>query len=507
MITRLITRYQLIFLFLSLAIFIAICLRFLLVYPAVWPDEAIYADIAKHYLAQNRLGTDLWGNTIPGIHDHAYWYPPVFFFLINLWINIFGVNIQTQRLLSVLAGGSLLVVVYLLTKQLLQKHSKKSLFLVLFSIYPVFLLISNARYLNGAKVSRPEIFLLFFGLVAVYLYLSPTLHKYKTLQPISVGFLMSLSYLTHFIAFFFPLAVVIHRLVIHKKMILRDKFFYLFLVAFLIPIILWLISIYPDYNILYEQVRLAIDQKVNTGTTMWIHMYLKLNNLPTLVNYFIYIFLTWEFCFAVLVKKQATYYFWAIILVLSWVFSLYGRMSWYVLIPLPFLAITLSIYAHDNIQQIKKPFLSARNYYQLLIISGVCLVLVLSIVDLVSNYDIQYSNQDYYTFGQQLSNFIPQDKKVLLISLPDAYFSLEKQGYSLYEFPVLPTSRQNIAELVNQADYVVLNYRLGTSDFIDYINPYLQLNTLASTRIGTTSGYQATVIELKNKNERTEPQQ
>lgn len=70
--------------------------------PAVWPDEAVLADIASNIVHENRVGTDLWQGLIPGIENHDLSYPPVFYLTDALWIKIFGLSIVNLRLLSVI---------------------------------------------------------------------------------------------------------------------------------------------------------------------------------------------------------------------------------------------------------------------------------------------------------------------------------------------------------------------------------------------------------------------
>lgn len=148
-------------------VFILIGLALFLKEPPVWPDEAIYADIAQNLVQDNRLGTDLWRETIPGVENYALWYPPVFFYLLSFWFKIFGFSIINQRLLSFLMAIVVIIFYTLLSKELIKKDKNNLALIVILSLFG---LISDVVFLKASRVSRPEIFILAFGFVAFWFF-------------------------------------------------------------------------------------------------------------------------------------------------------------------------------------------------------------------------------------------------------------------------------------------------------------------------------------------------
>ena len=88
--------------FLSIIPWIVLTSLLFLKDPMVWPDEAIFVDSAKTLLATGRLATNIFGDSIPGLTQHADWYPPLYFYLLAGWIRMFGASIESVRMLSVI---------------------------------------------------------------------------------------------------------------------------------------------------------------------------------------------------------------------------------------------------------------------------------------------------------------------------------------------------------------------------------------------------------------------
>ena len=108
-----------------LVVYFFLALSSLLDNPPVWPDEAYYADIALNLLRENRLGTDLWGDMIPGSRTNFYQYPPGLFYLFAGLFSLTGPSIYFQRLLAVIAGAGFLVGFYFFCKKVIGSKTKK----------------------------------------------------------------------------------------------------------------------------------------------------------------------------------------------------------------------------------------------------------------------------------------------------------------------------------------------------------------------------------------------
>lgn len=87
-------------------------------WPIPWPDEGIFADIARNLLHEGRLGTDLFGDAIPGLADRTYWTPPLYYLLLAAWLGLFGEGLWVQRSLSLAAGVAAVVALYRIARHL-----------------------------------------------------------------------------------------------------------------------------------------------------------------------------------------------------------------------------------------------------------------------------------------------------------------------------------------------------------------------------------------------------
>jgi len=80
---------------LSAVPFVFFTVRLLLWGPPVWPDEAIYTDVALTLNKTGHLATTIFGTAIPGAQEHFYFYPPLYFFILAQWMKVFGSSIES----------------------------------------------------------------------------------------------------------------------------------------------------------------------------------------------------------------------------------------------------------------------------------------------------------------------------------------------------------------------------------------------------------------------------
>lgn len=465
----------------SVPVWIGFFLSNFLTNPPVWPDEAVYADIARNILKEGRLGTDLWSGVLPGVENHAYWYPPLFFYLVSLWSKLFGPSIIAQRLFSATAGSFLVIVFYLFSKIFFKKA-------VWFSLFTSLLIAFDFTFLRAARVSRPEIFVLLFGTLSLYLFLlfltGKFSQKQKGLLVLASAFLSSLAFLTHLLGVFFFLIILTYLAIKEKLGIFRSPYFYLFLVAFAVLPLVWILSILPNLSLLIEQLSLAAARK-NMDKT-WI---LELFGQPAGIKllYLFYIFATSAFVFfSAFVRKQEILLL-SLILSFSWVFAVVGKQFWYFVYPLPFVYLAAFLLG-------KTLFRKAASF----VLVGAAAVLLLNL-RLVS-----YDQKSYEDFAASILNAVPEGKIVFLSSIPDPYFGFKKEGRDnkLYEFPVVPTSKESYLAVLGESEYVVYNGSYESVLFGGFLAGYLEKNNETIYQVGKPGGYQALVIKLKPATQR-----
>jgi 4-amino-4-deoxy-L-arabinose transferase-like glycosyltransferase len=187
--------------------YIIVNLLTLLSFPYTHSDEPWLAGLSKAYMDQQTIFTtehffDLFPRQPHGIKS-------LFHMIQSIFIKLFGFNISSVRLLSLLAALICLVLIYLIAK----KHLKSSAFALLSTI----LLAMNIQFIYGAHFARQEI-LMFLTLILAY-YLYSNTHFTKTKQIIIIASVIGLSIGFHPNAFIIALmfgCVLIYDLIAHK---------------------------------------------------------------------------------------------------------------------------------------------------------------------------------------------------------------------------------------------------------------------------------------------------
>lgn len=478
--------------FYLLLIFLALAFIFLLVEPAVWPDEAIYSDIVINLIQKNHLGSTLWKELIPGVETHIFWNPPLFFYELFLPIKLSVGNIYWQRFFSVTTGFCFLIIYYALINRFLETKNR------LLSLIPVILLIFDITFMKASRVSRPEIYVLFWGMLSLYLF-HKTLNTEKKSQNLLIiigsGFFSAMAFLNHFLGAFFLLTILAYLLFTKRLEILRFKPFYLFSVSFLLPISIWLTSLLPNLSLFMEQLTLAAQRK--QLETQWLTTVFTLQPFPLILLYLFYLTTTIIFIIFNLKTssscKKKEYLLITLCLIFSWVFAIFGKQFWYFVFPLPFIYLALNVL----LNHLPKP---SRNLI-------ICVITALILLDHLWLHSITINsvvNKSYEQFTKIVVNNIPEGKTVFLSSIPDPYFGLKRSGknYTLHEFPVLATSLSNYQKILNNSDYIVYTNSYEQVIFEDFLNRYIEQNQKEIKKIGEESGYLALIIELKPKSER-----
>lgn len=473
---------------------------FLLEMPQVWPDEAYLADIALNYQKTGRIGTDLWGNTIIGIKDSFYWYPPVYLYILAYWFKFFGFSIVTMRMLSVILGAFFLIIFYLYSSRFFLSdipNTKKRLVLVC----TLFLMVIDNTFLKAVRLGRAEILVLVWGLLSLCtLHLAQSARKKKWIFYAITGFILAMAFLTHFLSIVFTFAAAINILFFKKLNDLKHNYIIL-VVSFLIPVILWLFNIYPNFYIFLEQLSLQREFRLLVDT--YLISVFKYAPIEQKAIYCIYLALSLLFLLFSFIKKTKQYFIILILLGLSWALYIFGKLEWYSVYPVVF--IYLSAYL-----LISQTFLTKPKQSKIFSFPGK-LTFILIIILFVLNFIIyfkafQFNNQHkdlYLNFSKEVKNIIPPEKTVYLSTTPDLYFTLKNRN-QLYEFPSMRVKIKDYINLLNNTDYIIINFHLERMFIGNVLYKYIELNKLKEYEVGKPELYQAQIIELRPKNQRSD---
>ena len=488
-------------LLLVMIIIIAAQSTILLKNPPIWPDEAIYADIANNWLNEQRLGPDIWQETFNGATQHFYWYPPFFFVLIASYFKLFGLSIVSQRLLSQTASIIFLAVFFLLAKSLFKNQK-----MPIMAIIPIIGLALDPFFSRAARLGRPEMVVMLLGSLSFLAYIKSTNSK-NTLRIrhfllIISGILSSVAFLTHLLGGTFFAAAILTNLLFKEKMkFFKSQKFYLFGLSFLVAPSVWALSILPNFAVFKEQfflARKAADEyspfilQLAFGDTFYQTLFLS------------YVLISAAFFLVIIVKRAQNLVPFAIILSLSWVTIIYGKGTWYFVYVVPWVYLAATYLIGRFFEELQKKssksliFQASAATFLITFLAGIFFNIKL-IIDLWPN---KYS---YGLFMKKILTLVPESKTVFLSSIPDPYFGFKSQGRknTLYEFPVVQIEKEKFLNLLNNSDYIVFN---GVYNSMTELLPaYINKNTQNTISIGSENQYKALIIELKPRNQREAP--
>lgn len=473
-----------------LILYLILSTNLLLAEPMVWPDEAYLADIANNILLENRLGTDLWGETIIGIKDRIFWYPPIFIYTLAGWFKLFGLSIVNQRMLSVILGLILLIILYLFIQISFEKiSSKRKKFTGLILIL---LLIFDNTFLKSSRMGRPEILVALLGLLSLYVYQLAKVKNKRFLYAAS-GVISGLTFLTHYIGGFFFLIILAQIMFDKKIKILKDTIFYLFTAGFILPILFWFTQIIQNFPILLKQLYLQSSFRNLVGS--YIEAVFRSSSIEQKIIYLLYFLLSTIIILTFIKRRTFTNLFLYLGLLIGWLICIYAKLEWYPLYIVSF----LYILAVANI--FSRPS-------KVLVVSTSVLLLSLLLVNIrIYLHSFQF-HQDkdnaYYIFGTDVKNKIEEGKTVYLSTTPDLYFLLKGRN-NLYEFPTVQPNQKEYINLLNDSEYIVINFHLEYLFVGTLLDRYIEVNKHREYSVFTSNLYQAQIIELVPKDKRQIP--
>lgn len=130
-------------------------------------DEGSFGVPARYLAVEGYMGTpplETAGNYLQGVSRHTYWIMPVYPVLLAGWYRVWGPTLFASRLFSILWGGVVLLVLYVLLRQLA--------FAAGAAVLAVLLLGVDYSFLLDAANNRPDVFCVATGLGSIAWYLA-----------------------------------------------------------------------------------------------------------------------------------------------------------------------------------------------------------------------------------------------------------------------------------------------------------------------------------------------
>lgn len=462
--------------------------------PPIWPDEVLYADVVQNYKIDSQLKTGLLGDMLPGAKDHVYWNPPLFFYILIGWFKVLPVSIYYQRQLSLSVAIGFLLILFSLCKRLFLLNADKIYILTLSG------LVVDQVFMNGSHVSRPEIFVLLVSTLASYLTLTPG-NKFfwqKRSHTLFLGGLVfGLVILIHLIGIVFGLAFILSWLVSQRFEVFKERKFYIFCIAFCLPLFVWGFTLLQHQSAAVAQLFLATSHK--SLETPWIRLVFTTQDENLKLIFALYLILSCFFVYYSIKQCKLHNILLTSLLLVLWSAQIIGKMFWYFILLVPFIylaASTMLLYLSQ------KTLL-----YKIVLVSFVLLV-GLNFYQAYSQYPSFLESQDpitaYADFTKQISSLIPEQKTIFISAIPDPYYGLKfgAKLFHLYEFPALYTPTEKYLQVLNDSDYIIYNGTYNNIIFGNLLENYIKQNTKTMQVVNATNPYTAEVIELKSRNQR-----
>lgn len=441
--------------------------------PPVWTDEAIITDASIQLLKTGRIATNLFGDTIAGTREHFYFYPPFYFYVLASWIAAFGASLEAVRALSVVLSVGTLFLFWLIVKRLYNSSVLASFGLLLLSL--------DSSFGTASRTARPELLVLFFFHVSLYLFLIGQKKKGFVWYVVS-GISASFAFMAHQLGLLVPAVMCIF--VFCTKAPRRTTV--ALLAAVLLPTVIffsvWMSSV--GLSAFIEQQRLQFEiRSVDQPYLFLVFMHdtywkIALIFMSTLV-----------LIFAVLVLRFKKYFDAAILLSFAFTFLLLlvGKTGWYTVYLVPFeVLIIISL-----IQKVRR----VRHLFRVPI---VCLLTGAVIMEFVLTYTttvlLTSKRFSYHSYVSAIKNNIPKGSSVFLASVPDPYFDLRNDpSLELYEVPPVYIPEENYLRLLSQMDSVV--YNLAPNAILE---SYITKNQKGVVSIGLLGDpYQTDIVTLR----------
>lgn len=438
------------FLFLLLPLILYCLLSAKLIYkdPPIWPDEVYFVNMAENYNRTGHLFVSLYGvKAADQLHVRSYNYPPLYIYTLASWIRVFGSSLENIRLLSFILGTVSLVIFFYISLSVTRSW--------IISMLSTTGLVLSPPFGMATHIARMEILVFLFFLLSL-------LALMKQKFPLSAGF-AALACLTH------PIGILTYGIL---GLCIRKRLHIFFLaVSFGVAGWWWWWQIRDHLDLFLIQTLALVTYKTTREPLLNL---LFQNDVRWRMLLLFYLLLGCMGCIKGYLQKKPFILFCSLGMFITFILTIKGIDQWYF--------IFLPVF----------PLLLASTSKRLFYIPLILLIILHGVISLPANVNSIKRNENYFTFSNGIMKELPDDKKIVISSIPDPYFVLRKrQDLTLFHMPTLGTEQEITAYLADK-DIIIYNYALNST-----VLPYIAKHTKKKVTVVQEDGYQAEIIFLR----------
>ena len=237
-----------------LIVYLSVSLSYLSVFPIVGEDEPWIAAAPYKLATEHVYGSDLFAGYY-GAERHNYQHMPVYPLLEAAVFAVGGTGVLQMRLLSVAFGFALLLVVFLVARQVAGARAG--------ALAVVLLLIvriadgggtTGILLLDRARINRYDIAVPVFGLLALWMFNRAEGDRSRT-RYLAAGLLVGMASLSHLHGIFWLAVLTTLLLIRQRSRVLSDSPFWLLLAGIAIAWLPWLAYIATGWSDFAGQMR------------------------------------------------------------------------------------------------------------------------------------------------------------------------------------------------------------------------------------------------------------
>ncbi|MFL5815274.1 MAG: glycosyltransferase family 39 protein, partial [Bdellovibrionia bacterium] len=456
---------SLLFVYLCAGLLLSHLTQFFLRTPTIWPDESLFAAPAIDLIRHGKMGTPLLTEVLPGIGERTYWMPPVYFVLLSGVFKIFGPGILAMRGLTLAVSFGVMALTALIAVEIGLG--------VWGALFGFCILSLHELFESTLVVGRMESLVLLFLFSSLWLVVRELNHSehapMRALRLAWAGLFAGLAAMTH------PFGVVGCAtlgvaLLFHspKNVSLAERLKLLMIAALaaIACVIPWGFYILQSPEDFKGQFGSQMARKAAMVSSYSLFEILRFNleafcSKGWVVGALFLILGLLGIRLCGLKKRGAWAVFWAQSFILVMLLS--TREVWYPAYLIPLTAVGLSVLTRlESIQYFPRKI--AMSLFVLAWIgSGYwCLRGFLHRVhESVHMFEAHHEPTAYLKWAQKINQALPQNKQVLIASIPDPTFGLlDREDLKLRQFSPVSTESVQYEQYLASADYIVVSQRV-----------------------------------------------